>query len=210
MGGQSSRVGAVNTIVNRDGRLFGFNTDGQGFVAALRNEANFEPAGTSVLLLGAGGAARGIAFALGEARCGRLAIANRSRDRAERLIAEVADAAAESDVRLAAPDAPLTTYDCVVNCTSIGMEGGPAPDRSPVDLASAAPGTLVVDIVYAPEVTPLLREAASRGLRTLGGLSMLVYQGALGFELWTGVPAPVDVMFDAAKAALSARSEAGR
>jgi shikimate dehydrogenase len=208
LGGQSARVGAVNTIVNRGGRLFGFNTDGQGFVAALRNEANFDAAGKSILLAGAGGAARGIAFALADARCRRLAITNRSRDRAEQLAADIADAAPETEVSVEGPDPQLATYDCVVNCTSVGMHGGPAPDAQPVSLDTANERTLVADIVYAPEVTPLLRDAAARGLRTLGGLAMLIYQGALGFELWTGVPAPVDVMFDAAKKALAARAEA--
>ncbi len=89
LGGQSARVGAVNTIVNRNGRLFGFNTDGPGFVAALRNEAGFDPAGKEVLLLGAGGAARGIAFALAESRAQRISIWNRTLERAKKLASDV-------------------------------------------------------------------------------------------------------------------------
>lgn len=208
LGGQSARVGAVNTIVNRDGRLFGFNTDGPGFVTALRNEAHFEPEGHSILLIGAGGAARGIAFALGEARAGRVDISNRDERRAERLAADVT-ATGFRGVGAVSPVTSLAAYDALVNCTSIGMHGGPAPLVLPVNLATANAGTLVVDIVYAPEQTPMLAAAEARGLPTLGGLPMLIYQGALAFELWTGLVAPVDVMFDAARKALDARDAAG-
>jgi shikimate dehydrogenase len=204
MGGQSARMGAVNTIVNRDGRLFGFNTDGPGFVAALKAEAVFDPAGKRMLLLGAGGAARGIAFALAEANAAAVAIANRTRERAARLADEVGGPG--GIVRAVPFDVALGEYDCVVNCTSVGMHGGPEPAGLPVGLSDARPGTLVVDIVYAPELTPLLAEATRRGLRTLGGLPMLIYQGALAFELWTGVRAPIDVMFAAARNELASRA----
>lgn len=203
LGGQSSRAGAVNTIVNRTGRLFGFNTDGQGFVLAMRNEAHVDPGGRSILLLGAGGAARGIAFALAEAKAARIAIWNRTFDRAERLAADVS---ASGAAVLAVPDvSDLSPYHVIVNCTSVGMEGAGAESESPCDLATARPGTLVADIVYAPAETPLLRSAREAGLPVLPGLPMLIYQGALSFELWTSVPAPVEVMFDAAREALASR-----
>ena len=86
------------------------------------------------------------------------------------------------------------------------MQGGPAPEELPVDLDSLNPSAIVVDIVYAPETTPLLKAASERGMRTMGGLPMLIYQGALAFELWTGVTAPVETMFEAARAALAASS----
>lgn len=203
LGGQSARVGAVNTIVNRHGRLFGFNTDGPGFVAALRNEARWDPAGRSILLLGAGGAARGIAFALLEANAARVDIANRTLPRAERLAADVRNAGGKCAA--VSPDIPLASYDGVVNCTSIGMHGTGTETQSPADLTSARPGTLAVDIVYAPERTPFLAQAETLGLPTLGGLPMLIYQGALAFELWTGATAPVETMFEAARAELARR-----
>ncbi len=196
LGGLSARVGAVNTIVNREGRLFGFNTDGPGFVAALKNESAFDPAGKTLLLLGAGGAARGIAFALGEAHAAQVSIWNRSAERAYRLIAQLSAAGVRADWQ-AAPEP--WGYDCIVNCTSVGMEGTGTEGTAPRDFTRAKPEALAVDIVYKPEVTSFLEAAAARGLRTLGGLPMLIYQGALAFELWTGVPAPVDVMFDAAR-----------
>lgn len=196
LGGLSARVGAVNTVVNREGRLFGFNTDGPGFVAALKNEAAFDPAGKNILLLGAGGAARGIAFALGEAKAQGIAIWNRSPDRAYRLLAELSAAGVRADWQ-SAPDP--RGYDGIVNCTSVGMEGTGTEMSSPCDFRRARAGSLAVDIVYRPEETAFLASAKEGGLRTLGGLPMLIYQGALAFELWTGVPAPVDVMFEAAR-----------
>ena len=203
LGGQAARVGAVNTIVNRNGRLFGFNTDGPGFVAALRNEVAFDPAGKSVLLLGAGGAARGIAFALAEARAEEIVIVNRSLGRAEQLAMDVAGTGAEVTAAASTPD--LARFDCIVNCTSLGMHGGPGPADLPCNFSTARPGALAVDIVYVPAQTPFLEAATARGLRTLGGLPMLIYQGALAFELWTGVHAPVDVMFEAARRVLKER-----
>jgi len=203
LGGQSARVGAVNTIVNRSGRLFGFNTDGQGFVAAMRNEARFDPSGRTILLLGAGGAARGIAFALAEARAASIVIWNRTSDRAERLALDVAESGATATAIRAISG--LSPYDAVVNCTSVGMEGTGAESGLPCDISSARPGTLVADIVYAPEETAFLRAAREAGLPVLPGLPMLIYQGVLGFELWTGAPAPVEVMFDAARKALAER-----
>ncbi len=204
LGGQSARMGAVNTIVNRDGRLFGFNTDGPGFVAALKNEAAFDPAGRRILLVGAGGAARGIAFALAEARAAEVAISNRTAARAEAVAREIG-----RPVSAVPSDSAVAPYDCIVNCTSVGMHGGPDPDGVPVRLDGAKRGCLVVDIVYAPEETPLLVAARESGLPTLGGLPMLIYQGALAFEHWTGIPAPVEVMFQAARNELAKRAVGG-
>ncbi len=202
LAGHTGRVGAVNTIVNRDGRLVGYNTDAPGFVATLKKEARFDPAGKHFYLAGAGGAARGIAFGLADAAA-YVTIANRSSERARRLADDVR--AVNADVEAVEPGGDLSDYDCVVNCTSVGMEGGPDPAGIPFDVAGLRPGALVIDIVYAPEETPLLRAARGRGLETLGGLPMLIYQGALAFELWTGVSAPVEVMFDAARQALASR-----
>lgn len=204
LGGQSARAGAVNTIVNRDGRLFGFNTDGPGFVASLREEAGFEPAGRTILLAGTGGAARGIAFALVEARAAHVLLWNRTPDRAARLARDVA--AAGGVVSVVASIFAAPPFDCVVNCTSVGMRGGPDPAGLPVPIDAITPGALVADIVYVPEDTPLLGAARTAGHPVLGGLPMLIYQGALAFELWTGAHAPVGVMFEAARRALAARA----
>lgn len=204
LGDQSARVGAVNTIVNRDGRLFGFNTDGRGFVTAMLHEVGFRAEGRSFLLVGAGGAARGIAFALVEARASCVAIANRTAARAEQLARDVANGANGTVVEAVGMDAPLAAFDCIVNCTSVGMEGTGTEAALPRTLDGARAGALAVDIVYRPADTAFLREARARGLRTLGGLPMLIYQGALSFQLWTGMVAPIDVMFQAARRALGA------
>jgi shikimate dehydrogenase len=201
--------GAVNTIVHRDGRLGGHNTDGPGFVAALRKEARFEPRARRLLLLGAGGAARGIAFALAEEDVERLHIWNRTPARAASLAGDLAaDGCPARALEARAASLSLEGYDCVVNCTSVGLNATEL-DEPPWNVQTASPGTLIADIVYTPAETPLLRSARALGLPVLPGLPMLVYQGALGFELWTGREAPVDVMFRAAREEL-ARREAAR
>ncbi|OAI39812.1 hypothetical protein AYO38_06925 [bacterium SCGC AG-212-C10] len=205
LGGQSARVGAVNTIVNREGRLFGFNTDGPGFVAALKNESYFEPASKRILLVGAGGAARGIAFALAAGNPEAITIWNRNPARATALAAEVAATGASVTAAHTAAASPVG-YDLIVNCTSVGMHGTGTEADLPCPIDGTSPTALFVDIVYAPEETALLRAATAAGHKTLGGLPMLIYQGALAFELWTGVPAPVDVMFEAARKSLAERA----
>ena len=200
--GTSGRVGAVNTIVNKAGRLHGFNTDGLGFVSALRKEISFEPRARRILLLGAGGAARGIAFALQECDAASIDIWNRTASRAERLASDVA-AGSSAAIAATADVSALAGYDCIVNCTSIGMDGTGTESETPCDLSSARPGAVAVDIVYKPADTPFLREARAGGLGTLGGLPMLVYQGALAFELWTGHDAPFETMMQAAENALA-------
>ena len=203
----ASTAGAVNTIANRDGRLTGHNTDGIGFLRALREGAGFEPQGQAVLVLGAGGSARGVVYALARAGAARLSIANRTLERAERLAqlstdsGVPAEALALSGVADAAAKAAL-----IVNCTSMGMVRGPDENGSPLSAADIPPAALVNDLVYNPLETPLLREAARAGAATLGGIQMLVYQGAASFEMWTGQPAPASVMLEAATAAMRARS----
>tara|TARA_B100001123_G_scaffold387415_1_gene462636 strand:- start:3168 stop:3998 length:831 start_codon:yes stop_codon:yes gene_type:complete len=191
----AGEIGAVNTIVNNQGQLIGYNTDGSGFLAALE-ESGFSVAGKGFLLIGAGGAARGIAFALRQAGAGLLAISNRTPDRAETLASEV-------DASPVAFGHPVSLYDCVVNCTSVGMQGPDAKAALPYDLATAKPSTLIVDIVYTPEETGLIKSARAAGLPCLGGLPMLIHQGALAFELWTGRPAPIETMREAAREVLS-------
>ncbi len=197
------RIGAVNTIVNQGGRLEGHNTDVAGFMRALREDAAFETRGKRALLLGAGGAAKAAAFGLADAGVASLTIANRTVGRAQELVTAIgggaqAKALALSERALAA-DGP---WDLVVNTTTLGMAHSEGEHDSPIPESLIPRGALVYDIVYNPEVTPLLRAAQERGARTLGGLPMLVYQGAEAFRLWTGLDAPVDVMLAAARKAL--------
>lgn len=203
-------IGAVNTIHNRDGALEGHNTDARGFLSALREEAGFEPRGRTALILGAGGSARAVAVALAGEGASSVVIANRTVERAEALaeLVRSLDVPARAIALDPANLREAARCHLVVNCTSLGMTGGPGPADTPMSAELIPPDALVCDLVYNPRVTPLLREAAASGARTLGGLPMLVYQGAAAFEIWTGVAAPARVMFAAADTALAARQAA--
>ncbi len=204
----AAEAGAVNTIVNREGRLIGYNTDGYGFLRALRESAGLDPAGKQVLILGAGGSARGVVQALLRAEVAELIIANRTPERAQAL-AELAanrDVPAQAVGLHALQSSDLSHQaDLIVNCTSLGMHHGPDGDASPLPASQIPASALVYDLVYNPMLTPLLREAQTAGAPTLGGISMLVYQGAASFEHWLERPAPVSVMMDAAMAAMRER-----
>ena len=204
----ATAAGAVNTIVSRDGRLTGHNTDGVGFLRALRDEAGFSPEGRRALVLGAGGSARAVVLALSRSNIAGLTIANRTLSKAQTL-AELAQQNGVAASAMGLERDRLTPVakeaDLIVNCTSVGMVRGPDENGAPL-LGDQIPSTaLVNDLVYNPKETPLLREAEAAGAKTLGGIYMLVYQGASAFEMWTGKPAPVSVMLEAAVAAMAAR-----
>ncbi|MBM3156818.1 MAG: shikimate dehydrogenase [Chloroflexi bacterium] len=200
------RIGAVNTIVNRVGRLTGYNTDGGGFIRALRRDAGFEPEDKRVVILGAGGAARAAGYSLVESRVRSLSIINRTAGRGEALASALRTSGVEV-VASAWKDGrtlqALMECDLLVNCTSVGMKNNEAQNQLPIDVRLIPTRALVYDVVYNPVETPLLAAARQAGARTMGGLPMLVYQGAAAFELWTGRPAPVDIMMSTAKKALT-------
>ena len=178
--------GAINTIHLRDGRLHGYNTDGIGFLRALE-EAGSDVAGCTVMLLGAGGAARAIAVQLCLSGIRRLYLANRTLARAEDLAAFLQQNVPHADISVVTlGEASLAAYlpdtDIVVNATSIGMHPHDPMLLPPHELG---PRHLVCDIVYRPLHTPLLRAAQRQGARTVDGLGMLLHQGAKAFEIWT-------------------------
>ena len=192
----AEKIGAVNTIVNDNGFLTGYNTDATGFLQALL-EGGIEPEGKNVVILGAGGAARAISFILTD-RGANLVILNRllELDWAEELANRMAqifgqevDALELNRQNLARA---LGKADILVNATSVGMS--PDIDRTPVDADLLRPGLIVYDIVYNPIKTRLLREAEAAGAKTISGVDMLVWQGALAFEMWTSRKAPVELM----------------
>ena len=204
----ANTAGAVNTIVNHYGRLNGHNTDGPGFLEALLVETGYDPKSTRALILGAGGAARGIMLALIRGGVDSLVIANRTLERADTL----SKLSIENGVNCESvpisgdhlTEAALSA-DLIVNCTSVGMSHGPDEYGSPLS-ADQIPATAIVnDLVYNPLETPLIREAQTAGAITLGGLNMLVYQGALSFQMWTGQDAPVAVMLEAATKEMASR-----
>jgi len=179
------RIGAVNVIVNQDGKLLGANTDGKGAVKALQEVTTI--AGKKVILLGAGGAARAIAFALTDAGA-EIVILNRTEETAASLAkAAHARAAALANVEQEIQDAAI-----LINATSVGMT--PAEHESPVKSGLLSSAMVVMDVVSAPKETVLLREARRRGCTIVYGERMLFWQGALKFKLYTGVEPPVEVM----------------
>ena len=199
----AERLGAVNCISNEEGVLIGGSTDGPGLVEALRRGAGFEPAGRRCLVVGAGGAARAVIAALGDAGAAEVVVVNRTAARGEaaaRLAGVVGRLGRAEDVR---------TCDLVVDATPLGMSGGADAEsggsqggagegdapRWTVDPTELVPDQVVVDLVYHPAVTPWLAAAAERGAHTMNGLGMLVHQAALQIEWWTGESAPVDAMW---------------
>ncbi len=188
-------MGAVNTVYREGNKLIGENTDGKGFMTALRTDASIDPAGKRVVLIGAGGAARAIATELALAKAKTLTIINRSPERGKSLVELL-----ENRIGV---DAHFTPWqekhsippdtDILVNSTSIGLF--PDIEESPdINYESIHSGMVVCDVIPNPPKTPFLRKADKRGAMTLDGLGMLVYQGAIGFRIWTGYEAPVRVM----------------
>lgn len=188
-------IGAINTIVNRGGELIGYNTDGEGYVRSLKRELDFDVKGKKVLILGAGGAARGILVSIAREGPKDVIVANRTITKASTLVREL---------KGLFPDVGMTALGLIpeilkvhlggtallINATSLGMRGEGI--GLPLD---ALPGdTVVSDIVYKPLITPLLEEASALGFITHNGLGMLVEQGALSLKLWTGLDAPIEIM----------------
>ena len=199
-------LGSANTILNRDGRLLGFNTDGIGALRALR-ENGTELSGKKVLLLGTGGAAKAIAHSLAK-KVEELVVLNRASEKAKELAESlrrslnnriVGDALSSKVIAKNLQDS-----DVLVNATSVGMH--PEANQSLVTSRWLKPKLTVMDIVYNPVETKLAKDAKAAGAKVISGVEMLIYQGAASFEIWTGQAAPVDVM---RKAALSKLSSAG-
>ncbi|MCC8178589.1 MAG: shikimate dehydrogenase [Cloacibacillus sp.] len=194
----AAESGAGNTVLFKEGRRIGYNTDGTGFVHALIEKGDFHPSGKSCLMIGAGGAARGVASALAIAGAAKFFIANREEEyeMAERL-ADDMNALRPGSARPLALDkksvgGALEEADFVVHATRLGMR--PNEDTVAFDTSLLSPRHFVCDVVYSPRKTRLLREAAARGCRTLDGMWMLVYQGAEAVRIWTGMEPLVDVM----------------
>ena len=204
---EARKVGAVNTIVNTDGRLTGHNTDGAGYITSLRAETGFEANGKNIVILGAGGAARGIMAAILAEAPASVTLVNRTVSRADTLAEDLGSGYVDVKIHTVPLEkGPLKERieeaDLLINSTSVGM-GGKVPFNPLVLSLDSLRGEAVVsDIVYKPLNTALLRSAKSTGHKVHQGLGMLIHQGALGFELWTGKKAPVDIMRSAALKAM--------
>jgi shikimate dehydrogenase len=192
----AERIGAVNTIRNDGGTLIGYNTDGPGALKAL--EAVTDVSGKRCLLVGAGGAARAIGYVL--SRLGvEIVVANRSEDRGKSLAAFLCG----RYIPLA--EADRVEAELLIQTTSVGMS--PITDQVPVSLETLREGMVVMDVVYNPLKTRLLRLAEERGCMTVNGLDMFIYQGAEQFRLWTGIEPPVEIMREAARKNLLSLAE---
>ncbi len=196
----AKNIGAVNTIVNNNGHLTGYNTDAAGFLKSLAAK-EIDPSGKNVVILGAGGVARAISFALAEQKA-EIEILNRSGslEPAKKLAANLSK---HSKIKICAAELnepnlkqALKQADILINATSVGMS--PDTDNTLVPPELLKPGMVVYDVVYNPQKTRLLEDAENAGAVVIGGLDMLIWQGALAFELWTGVKAPLDTMTDRA------------
>jgi len=190
-------MGAVNTVVNNDDELFGENTDGKGFMRALTQDAGVNPEGTQVVVFGAGGASRAITVELALAGAHEITIVNRSPERGHALV-DLLNTKTPASATYSAWDGPYRipgNTGIVINATSIGLF--PDIDAEPdLDYSTMTPDMTVCDVIHSP-TTPFLRKAHQQGSATLDGVGMLVYQGAIGFKLWTGRDAPVKVMYEA-------------
>ena len=192
---------AVNTVVVRGDDLEGHNTDAPGFDRFLRRDAGLDPAGATALLFGAGGAARACALALARAGAARLTVAVRAEARAAQLVSTVGALGVPVDV-VGPTGVDGLAADLVVNATPVG---GPGAEPAHPALPRLGAGVVVVDLLYDPPTTALRRRARDAGATAIGGLGHLLEQAALTFELWTGTPAPLDVMSAAALAVLTDR-----
>jgi shikimate dehydrogenase len=188
-------AGAVNTIVNENGKLIGYNTDGIGYVRSLKEEAEPDLSGKTILVLGAGGAARGILWALAQEKPAAILVANRTESKAAELAASFSPDFRISSIPWSDLRGGCSTADVVVNTTSVGMS--PNIDALPIDASWLKPGSVASDLIYNPLKTAFLRQAEQQGCRIHSGLGMFIYQGAYAFEYWTGKPAPVQAMREA-------------
>ncbi len=204
---EALNVGAVNTVKVDSGVLSGYNTDVEGFLNPL-SEKGWQPEGRKAVVLGAGGAARAVVFALLSSAVSEIVVANRNLERAGRLSTDMQSRFPAARV------APASIFDSLlfreisdssllVNATPLGMKG-----EMPLGKTDCIhPGLIVYDLVYNPNATPLLEESGKRGADTIGGLGMLVYQGAASFRIWTSVDAPVEIMKNACEQALFGRGK---
>ena len=199
----AARIGAINTIVNRDGRLYGYNTDAPGFITALKefDAYPFDCAGKKVVILGTGGAARAAAMGLLEKGIGEVVLLGRTEAHIQNIVRHLSTFSVKfhrtTHIRGALFGYPevrefLANADLVVNATPIGLNMDDSKLLIDVDVLPIT--ALVMDMIFNPSFTPLLRTARAHGCQVLNGLSMLLYQGALAFELWTGRPAPIEIM----------------
>ncbi len=186
-------IGAVNTVQVKSGRLFGFNTDGAGFIKHITGDLKFNLKKKNVAIIGAGGAAKAVAVFLAKAGIRQLNIFDIDKNKVSQLVTHLKINFPKVNFNQAKTSAELKIDECdlVVNASPLGMRPG---DKLPADVKLIRPGTLVYDLVYNPKETKFLKIAKQRNAKVSNGLGMLLYQGALSFKYFTGKNAPVEVM----------------
>jgi len=187
-------IGAVNTVVNKDRKLIGYNTDCTGFLRSVKEDLRFSPKGRDIFLLGAGGAARAVAFGLAKSNAKTIMIYDIMPLKVNALITDVKKSFPAVDIIASGfKDMPRLIQGCrlLVNCTPVGMR---SKDPLPIEAKLLHKGLKVYDIVYTPLKTRLVKTAEGKSIKAVNGINMLLYQGVLAFELWTGRKAPVSLM----------------
>jgi len=187
-------IGAVNTVVNKDRKLIGYNTDCTGFLRSVKEDLRFSPKGRDIFLLGAGGAARAVAFGLAKSNAKTIMIYDIMPLKVNALITDVKKSFPAVDIIASGfKDMPRLIQGCrlLVNCTPVGMR---SKDPLPIEAKLLHKGLKVYDIVYTPLKTRLVKTAEGKSIKAVNGINMLLYQGVLAFELWTGRKAPVCLM----------------
>ena len=199
---EATLIGAVNTLIFKDGGIIGENTDAPGFLQAMQEEGLDVPQGGSAVIIGAGGSARAVVVALALAGIRTICIANRTVSRAVALAADLSEQTDASIYGIGLDDPKLSnavgTSQLIVNTASTSMD---VSHPLLIDPEWLAPQSIVYDIVYTPPETRLLQVAAEKDCHTIGGLGMLVHQGAIAFEKWTGINPPVETMRQALQGA---------
>ena len=193
---EASLIGAVNTVVREGESLVGHNTDAQGFINSLRDDLDYDPSGSRVLLLGAGGAARAALVSLSQAGISEVTVANRTSETAEEMMALLRRTGAATtgntaSLQIFADADRMQSFDLVVNTTSIGMGGTSLPGFS---INTLHPDAKIYDMVYVPSETPLIQAARNAGHSAANGIGMLAAQGEAAFRLWTGYDPPQGLM----------------
>lgn len=213
---EAKAVGAVNTAYRKSGRWVGTNTDVYGFASSLICDGRFNVADKAALVLGAGGAARAVVYALAKGKASAIHVANRHHEKAAVLVRKFSKLFprtefSSSGLKRTEVQLKLCSANLVVNATSLGLKKSDKPvfNFAMISRARGRERKLFVDLIYNPPLTPFLKAARRRGHRILGGLGMLLYQGAKAFEYWTGKPAPIGVMRNALAQGLKLKGSAG-
>jgi len=191
---EAELIGAVNTILVKGKSLIGYNTDGSGFVLSLRKEMGISPKDKKIVIIGAGGASRAISIHLAQEKAANIILSDIIPDKAEKLASHIRKNISRvkvSTVKKEELNSGVRTADILINATPVGMK---PDDPLPIDPRILHPRLLVCDLIYNPPKTKLLIKAEKIGAKTLNGLGMLLYQGALAFTIWTGREAPIEIM----------------